>query len=169
MKRKGYSTGVKAQKAYLRAEEYWRRGRLRAAFRCFLAAARAGVAPAFETVAQFYYFGEGVKANEKAALQWYRRAARNGCSHAANNIGCILRDRGKVNRALKWFARAVDLGDDDAHLNIARIYLRQRPDSKRAIRHLGKVCRSQNVTEGSQEEALRLLKDLKSKKRPILS
>lgn len=149
-----------ANELYQRAEEEWRRGRLRSAFRYFLAAARAGMIPAFGIVAQFYDQGDGVKANENAALHWYHRAYRNGDHSVANNIGCILRDRNKLAQALLWFRRAAKQGDGDANLNIAKLYICHRHDPTRAIPFLQEVNRSRSVTAGSKLEARRLLTQL---------
>lgn len=154
----------KVNHLYQRAEEEWRRGRLRPAFRLFLAVAKAGFAPAFGTVAQFYDGGDGVKANENAALYWYRRAYRHGDYSAANNIGCIWRDRNNPTRALLWFHRAVKLGDGDARLNIAKIYLRNKLDLGKAVKYLRKTRDSLHATEGSREEARLLLRQLENKK-----
>lgn len=159
----------KANSLYQRAEEGWRRGRLRSAFRLFLAAARMGMVEAFPLVAYFYDSGEGVRANPEMALYWYRRAYRHGDRTAANNIGCIWRDRGKLSRAITWFHRAVKLGDCDANLNIAKIYLAQRHDLRKAMKHLNKTSKSRWVTEGSREEARRLIREVKKKRAQILS
>lgn len=122
------------------------------------------MAPAFGTVGQFYDFGYSVEANQNAALYWYRRASRDGDYSAANNIGCIWRDRNKLNRALLWFHRTLEMGDDDANLNIAKIFLRQRPNLEKAAHYLKKVSKSRYVSEGSKEEARLLLSRLKAKK-----
>jgi TPR repeat protein len=151
-----------ANALYQRADEQWGRGRMRSAFRLFLAAAKAGMVPASEIVGQFYDHGIGVKADQDLALYWYRRAYRHGYDSAANNIGCVWRDRKKVSRALVWLHRAVKLGDDDANLNIAKIYLRDNRSLKKAILYLKKVYRSRYVTEGSKEEARLLLERLKN-------
>lgn len=144
---------------YRRAEKQWSKGRLRDAFRLFRAAAELGASASYGLLAQFYDHGFGVQRNEDAALYWYRRAYRRGDNATApNNIGCIWRDRGKRARALMWLHRAVEHGDADANLNIAKIYLLDSRTAAKAIPYLKRVCRSQNVTEGSQEEASYLLK-----------
>jgi FOG: TPR repeat, SEL1 subfamily len=143
---------VEANHAYQRAEECWRQGRHRAAFRFFLVAANAGVVPAFGTVAQSYDWGDGVKADENAALYWYRRAYRHGDYSAANNIGCIWRDRNKLGRALMWFHRAVKLGDADANINIAKVWIGNKKNPQRATHYLKKVLKSRHATLGSKEE-----------------
>lgn len=160
-KHRASSAEIDANRLYQRAGEEWTRGRLRRAFPLFLAAAKAGITPAFGIVAQFYDFGDGVRANEKEALLWYRRAYRNGDCSVANNIGCILRDRKRLNEAHLWFRRAVKRGDGDANLNIAKLYLQHKGKQALAVRFLRETCRSRSVTEGSKEEARHLLKQLK--------
>lgn len=151
------STEIRANDFHQRAEEEWRKGRLRPAFRFFLAAAKAGMVSAYGILGQFYDHGDGVKANDNAACHWYLRAYRNGDHSVANNIGCILRDRNKLTEALLWFRRAVKRGDADANLNIAKLYIWHKHDPARAVRFLHEVNRSRNVTAGSKEEARRLL------------
>lgn len=148
----------RANLQYQQGEEAWRRGEMRSAFRNFLAAAEAGMAPAFRVVGQFYHHGEGVKADERAAISWYRRASANGDESAANNIGCIWRDRGKPGSALRWFKRAVELGDADANLEVAKVYV-LKGDLSKARRYLEKTIRSQWATEQSKQTARRLLKE----------
>jgi TPR repeat protein len=146
---------------YTRAQEAWLKGRARSAFRLFLAAARAGEDGAFGILAQFYDRGYGVRHDEKAALRWYQLAyqRKRTDSGAANNMGCIWRDRGKLVRALRWFQRAVELGDADANLKIAKVYLR-KGDLIKARPYLHKTRRSPWATEQAKEEARRLLKKM---------
>ncbi|HEX4004073.1 MAG TPA: hypothetical protein VHX36_15590 [Candidatus Acidoferrales bacterium] len=150
-----------ANALYQRAEEEWKQGRMRLAFRWMLGAAKAGMVPAFGTVAQFYDRGDGVRANQGSALYWYQRAYQSGDHSVANNIGCILRDRKKTSQALRWFRRAVDSGDGDANLNIAKVYLHKKRDIGKAIQYLIKTRRSKWATEGSKDEARLLLMQLK--------
>lgn len=154
----------RANLLYQQGDKAWQAGRLQPAFRFFLAAARAGMAPAFRIVGQFYDRGDGVRADKNAALYWYRLASQSGDDSAANNIGCIFRDRGKIAQALRWFERAVTLGDADANLNVAKIYLRSERGMAKAAPYLRKTLRSNWATEESKEEARLLLKQLKSKK-----
>ena len=148
---------------YQQGDEAWQKGRLRPAFRFFLAAARAGMVAAFSTVGNFYHHGTGVKTNQDAALYWYRRAYRNGSRSVANNIGCILRDRKELGQALKWCERAVRQNDGNANLNIARIWLR-KGDLTKAARYLRKTSRSAWATEGAKEEARLLQVEMKTGK-----
>jgi len=150
---------------YELAGEEWKRGELATAFRLFLLVAEAGVKPAFPVVADFYYSGDGTARDEKAALYWYRRAVRElGDSAAANNIGCILRDRREIGKALWWLRRAVRMGDNWAHLNLAKIHLTMRDGRPHAIRHLQLLLAARSTTLGSREEATRLMRKLQATK-----
>jgi TPR repeat protein len=154
---------IQANELYRRGDQAWSKGHLRAAFRLFLAAARAGMEAAFSRVGNFYHNGIGVKANPDAASDWYRLAYRSGSRSVANNIGCILRDRKKFGQAIEWFRRAIQQKDGDANLNIAKIYL-HKGDLLKARSYLDKTRRSRWVTEQSKEEAGSLLRKMKSRK-----
>jgi TPR repeat protein len=145
---------------YSRANEEWSRGRLHSAFRLFLAAAKERDPLAFAVVGYFYSEGVGTKADNDAALYWYKRAHRCGSTVAANNIGVIYRDRNDLNRALAWFRRAIKLRDGDANLNIAKIYLLNKQDGQKATHYLNKAYRakSNEITQQSRGEAKNLLK-----------
>jgi len=143
---------------FKRADQHSDRGEFRAAFRLFLAAAKAGDKGSQLNVGYCYDTGKGVKQNTPAALYWYRRAYRRGDSCAANNIGTIWRDRQNPNRALYWFRRALKLGDEGAYLEIAKLYLQGWHNPHKAIPYLERVSRSQQESEATIEEAQRLLK-----------
>jgi TPR repeat protein len=156
---------------YQRAEECWTEGKLSDAFKLFQAAAKAGFVPAYSILASFYHQGTGVKANQRAALYWYVRAFRKheswyrgGDSTSANNIGCIWRDKRRPKTAIMWFKRAVKLGDGDANLNIALIYLRSKRDRQKAVLYLQRTINAKYVTDGSIEEARKLLSEIRKTK-----
>src|SRR5580765_1544668 len=111
--------GARMEKLFLRANDHWEKGNLRAAFRLFLAAAKGGNAGSQLNVGHFYDEGIGIRANRSAALYWYKRLYRRKNAAAAANIGTIWRDQGNSKRALGWFEKAIGLGDDDANLDIA--------------------------------------------------
>jgi TPR repeat protein len=64
-----------------------------------------------------------------------------------------------------WFKRAVRLGDGDANLNIALIYLRNKRDCQKAVRYLQRTIDAKYVTDGSIEEARKLLSEIRKTKR----
>jgi len=153
----------KAGLLYTRANDAWRKGRARSAFRLFISAARAGERSAIGTVAQFYDQGYGVSRNENVALRWYKLAYLNGDRSVANNIGCILRDRGKLDEALIWFRRSVRMNDGDANLNIAKLYLERKGDTARAVHYLIEARDSRWATDATKEEAMNLLERMQKR------
>jgi TPR repeat protein len=62
-----------SERLFERASSQWEKGHLRAAFRTFLAAAKAGNTGAQVNVGYFYDLGIGVRANRNAALHWYKQ------------------------------------------------------------------------------------------------
>src|SRR5438128_11086961 len=151
-----------ASELALHAGEQWEKGKLRSAFRLFLAAAKAGDSGAQTNIGYFYNVGVGVQPNRAAALYWYKRAWRHknkyAAKYAASNIGTIWRDEQKLKRAVSWFQRAVKLGCGDANLEIAKIYFRNERDKEKAIRYLREAIRAAHITDGSKEQARRLLR-----------
>jgi len=162
------SQASKTNVLFARASKRWDQGRLRSAFRLFLSAAKAGDPSAQHNLGYFYDVGVGVKRNRDAALYWYRRAFRHGYRTAASNIGTIYRDEERSKQALSWFQRAIRLGDADANLEVAKILLRTKGESARAITYLKRAteAKSRDVTAGSKREAHRLLKKLARRRSP---
>lgn len=152
---------------FIRAGQMEESGRLRAAFRLFLAGAKAGETGCQLNVGNYYDDGTGVRRNRKAALYWYKRAYRRGMASAAHNIGIVWRNDKNPKRALEWFQRAVRLGDDESNLEIAKHYLRNENDPVKAIRHLEKLSRSSWVSEAGAEEATKLLKHAKKMRNAV--
>jgi TPR repeat protein len=153
---------------FVRANQQWDQGKLRSAFRLFLAAAEAGHSDAQVDLGFFYDTGLGVRANRDSAIYWYRRAYGRGSAEGAANIGTIWRDAGNLNRALSWFQRAVNLGNADANLEIAKIYLRDQQNIRKAEQYLKRTCTASpsRVTELSKDEAKQLLKQIRRRRRP---
>jgi uncharacterized protein len=158
----------KADLLFAKASEQWDRGKLRSSFRLFLSAAKRGDPSAQHNLGYFYDVGVGVKQNRAAALYWYKRAFRRGYRTAASNIGTIFRDEEKTKQALSWFKRAISLGDADANLEVAKILLREKGGTDKAIAYLKRTTKAKrsDVTDGSKEEANRLLKQLVRKRPP---
>ena len=153
----------KTDDLFSRADKLEDSGDLRAAFRLFLAGAKAGDSSCQLNVGNYYDDGKGIRRNRAAGLYWYKRAYRRGAAVAANNIGILWRNERKSKRALSWFRRAVKMGDDEANLEIAKYYLENENSPRMAIPHLERVCRSNRVTEAGAEEAERLLNQARKK------
>ncbi len=136
------------------------KGRLEEAFGLFLEAAKAGDTRAQMNIGYLYDTGQGVRASRTQAMHWYRKAARQGKAAAATNIGAIYRDEGRLRLALRWFERAVALGDADALLDMAVLQSGPLKDAAGARRLLSRALRSKRVSADSRERAERLLSEL---------
>jgi TPR repeat protein len=148
----------KVDDLFIRANKQAEAGKFKAAFRLYLAAAKAGDTSCQINLGNLYDAGSGVRRNRSAAMYWYKRAYRRGDACAAYNIGVMWRNDRNHRRALYWFKRAVRLGDDEANLEIAKHYLQVEHNSLKAIPHLEKVCTANRVTEAGLEEARTLLR-----------
>jgi TPR repeat protein len=138
-------------------------GKNKQAVPLLLRAAKAGNLSAQVNLGHHLYTGKGVRRSREKALYWYKRAARRGDAAAASNIGCIYRDEHRIKLALRWFEKAVALGLDDAMLEIAKLCLGPLGDAKRARRMLARVLTSKEVAEATQEQAVRLNRQLLSR------
>jgi uncharacterized protein len=154
------SKAKKADDLYKKAYQRWDAGQLVAAFRLMLKAAMAGDSSSKMMLGYFYDCGIGTKKNRTMAMEWYKKAYRRGVSIAANNIGTIFRVEDNNREALAWFHRAVKLGDIEANIEIARLYLRYPASFSAAIPYLKLVIEanaSPMLTEWGREEARRML------------
>jgi TPR repeat protein len=149
----------KAEDLFIRACKHEDEGDLKSAFRLMSAAAKLGDIGAQLNVGNYYDSGQGVHRNRAAAMYWYKRAYRRGYSCAAHNVGIMWRNENQPRRALGWFKRAVDLGDDESHLEIGKHYLRNENNPAKAIVHFKRVIRAEVVTEAGLEEAAELLRE----------
>jgi uncharacterized protein len=151
-----------------RAHEAWHAGNHRSAFRLMQAAAKRGSdSAAMSNLGYFYDVGIGVKKNRTSAMKWYGKAYKKGNAGAANNIGTVYRAEGKSKRAIYWFTRAVEMGEIDSNLEIARVFLEDLNIPIAAIPYLRRVLDAKpaiEVTESSREEASLLLKPLERRR-----
>jgi TPR repeat protein len=146
---------------YTQAYAQYECGNYRSALRLFLSGAKRGDPSAQNMAGYFYDTGVGIRPNRSAALHWYKRAYKHRSRAAASNIGTIYRDEKNLKRALFWFRRAVQLGDVDSNVEIAKLLLLDtRSDVKKAITHLVRAIEAgpNDITEDSREQARRLLK-----------
>lgn len=93
------------------------------------------------------------------AISWAKAAIKQGNASAAYNLGIIYRDLGKSKMALRWYLHAAQIGDADAHLQIALCYaLGQgtKVDFLLASQHLQSVVRAPKgqVAPHTRENAL---------------
>ena len=149
---------ARAEALWLRAAKREEQGKMRAAFRLMLAAAKLGSISAQTNVGNYYDDGRGVRRSRATALYWYKRAYKRGDHCAAHNIGVVWRNEGNLRRSLYWFTRAVKMGDEESNLDIGKHFLNDEHNPKKAIPYLKRVKPTGWVTEAGAEEAQRLLR-----------
>jgi TPR repeat protein len=141
------------------------RGKVKEAFRLFFTAAKAGDSRAQLNVGYLYDTGQGVSRSRTHAMQWYRKAVQQGEAAAANNIGTIYRDEGRMRLAVRWFEKAAAMGDGDALLEMAKLYAGPLEEPAKARKLLVRVRSSKRAAAESRDEAERLLHTIEQRER----
>jgi hypothetical protein len=152
-----------AETPFSDASRLLERGKVEEAFRLFFAAAKAGDSRAQLNVGYLYDTGQGVSRSRTHALQWYRKAVQQGEAAAANNIGTIYRDEGRLRLAVRWFEKAAVMGDGDALLEMAKLYAGPLEEPAKARKLLVRVRSSKRAAAESRDEAERLLNTLEQR------
>jgi hypothetical protein len=134
------------------------RGNQIRAFRWYLAAARLGDEQAQVKVGYDYAYGISGEADSGEAIKWWKRADRQDSWDAAFNLGMYFRDHKEWNKALRWFERALELGDKDALVEIAKIHFRYHGDRDAGLRSLkAAAAEMSNLTKPAQLAVRQLL------------
>ena len=76
--------------------------------------------------------GVDVRKDLREAARWYKRAYRNGVSAGALNLSVDLENQGNTRGAIAWLKRAVAMNDGEAHVRLAKIYLKKRNGTETA-------------------------------------
>lgn len=133
------------------------------AFLSFLSAAKLGDEEAQVAVGYDCAYGTAGKVNVDEALRWWKRAYRQGSWAAAFNLGMFFRDAKLWAKALKWFERATQAGDEDGLIEIAKIHLRYTGDRTAGLHYLKlAVAAKDKLTKPARLETERLLKEQKA-------
>jgi TPR repeat protein len=105
---------------------------------------------------------KGIPVDHRRAIYWYKQAYRQGSSTGASNLAMHYRKQGDPDEAYRWYERAVKSGDNEAHLALAKIWLHERENKAKAIRHLKAVFRGDpnDVSELGRDEARVMLRRL---------
>lgn len=147
---------------FKKAREAMDTRKYRLAFRLSLKNVIQGHPEFFLNLGLMYSQGRGVRRSHQSALYWYNnKALKSGPPQfAASNIASEYWKMGRYQLAEEWYLKAAKLGDDDAWLELAHLYLSPLKDQEKAINALEKVTKSvvhETVTGSSMEKAKRLL------------
>eukprot|EP00986_Skeletonema_menzelii_P013568 scaffold8039_cov102-Skeletonema_menzelii.AAC.1 len=102
--------------------ERYEEGNYNAAFEYWTKAAALGDVWAHYQLSCLYREGQGVGKDEKKALHHLTEAAIGGHHRARHNLGCLEREKGRVERAVKHFIIAAKLGHDQSLEYVKDLY-----------------------------------------------
>jgi TPR repeat protein len=155
---------MKPQDLFSQANERWDAGDLQGAFDLFSVGAKRGDASAQNTVGYFYDHGIGVDKSHEMALFWYKRSARRGDACAISNIAMSFLDDGNLEKAQKWFRRALMLGDMDAALELGKIFIRKKSRGYKrvAMKYLTLAKSSKGISDDARKELNKLISELEA-------
>jgi len=144
------------------ANAAWDGGELTRAFLLFKDAARNGEMYAFNTIGYFFEHGLGVEVNIAKAMHWYKKAAQCKDVCAYTNIGLLYLRGGNVRQARFWLKKAVDDGDGDAALQVAKLSMSSKTSRGRrvAVAYLESAINAKSVSNEGVREARSLLRQL---------
>jgi TPR repeat protein len=89
-------------------------GDYKSAFEYSTKAAQLGDAVAHYDLSIMYRFGQGVEKEEKKRVYHLEEAAIGGCVDARHDLGCHEVDNGRMERAVKHFSIAANMGCDES-------------------------------------------------------
>jgi TPR repeat protein len=141
---------------YMQADLLDTRGRYAEALPLLLKGAKAGDTSCQILLGNYLSDGrKGIPIDRTRAIYWYKKAYKQGYSSAAFNLAMHYRKQGDLDEAYRWFEHSVQAGDKEANLALAKIWLHERENKAKAIKHLkavfsGNPC---DVSELGRDEA----------------
>jgi TPR repeat protein len=161
---------IKEQKAlssgdllYMEADLLDERGRYAEALPLLLKGAKAGDTSCQILLGNYLSDGrKGIPIDRKRGIYWYKQAYEQGSSTGASNLAMSYRKQGDLDEAYRWFELAVESGDNEAHLALAKIWLYDRENKAKAVEHLKAVFQGNphDVSELGRDEARAMLRRL---------
>ncbi|MGO8718949.1 MAG: tetratricopeptide repeat protein [Acidobacteriaceae bacterium] len=131
MKQNVQNDSRSAEELFRDAELREERGDFRGAFRSLLIAAKKGDILSQLSLGNYYAFGRGVRKDLRESARWHKRVYRNGGLDGALNLSVNLEKQGNTRGAIAWLKRAVAMNDGDAHVRLAKIYLKSETTAPR--------------------------------------
>jgi TPR repeat protein len=151
---------ISADILFRQGDDAERAERFDLALQCFERGAALGDADCFDRLGMMYDVGRGVAIDKSFAMRCYQRAWRRGSQVAANNIAILYREVGDQRAMFRWFKRAAEPGDGDAHVELAKCYMDGsgvRKSLPNALRQLNAAVNNSRISDDSLEEARALL------------
>jgi TPR repeat protein len=133
-------------------------GKFKEALNIFRKIAKNGDDSAMDRIGTMYANGEGVEKNISKAIEWYKKSVVNGGLTSLYNLGLIYKCENNINESKRWFTMALNEGDTDASVELAKLYLDN--DVNKAISYLKIALLDDNLILDVKEEAESLLRSL---------
>jgi TPR repeat protein len=143
---------------FFSADRLYDEARYEEAFKMFRTLAEKGDVSSMTRLALMYYSGVGTSKNIEECVKWDLRAAEHEDTVAYLNLGITYKDLGDMQTSIDWFNKALNQGDGEAALELAKIYLAN--DVDKAKSYLNIALQTGNLTEDSQEEITSLLNQM---------
>ncbi len=131
----------------------YEKGHFKKAFKLLKEGAESGDADCMSTLAIMYTCGEGVRCDYDKAIEWERKAVDSGSVSAMMNLGISYRIKGDLVQARHWLEKALDAGDGDAALLLAKLYMVSEKETERVKEYLTIAINSEWIYEDAVEEA----------------
>jgi uncharacterized protein len=152
---------------YETAIKQYEEGNFAQAFPLFRQLAEAGNPDGCSMLAIMYDDGHGVEADFETAILWDLKAIGHGSMISLSNLAITYRRHGNCREARKWFEKAVESGDGDAMLDLARLLDVSDHETSNVERLLRDAISSNHITEAGREEAAALLNEMQNRAKSI--
>ena len=138
-------------------------GQYSAAYSIFVELAQAGSGEAMSRLALMYFYGQGVERDIDQSIKWDLAAIERGDLTAIGNVALSYCEQRDYRTARYWFEQAVEKGDGDSALELARLLLVSDAENAQVKRLLDFAIQSDSITPFSRELALQLMKSIEPK------
>ena len=119
-----------------------------------------GSASAMNNLGYMHSSGLGTAVDFSISTAWHMKAIEHGDDSSFSNIAINYRCLGDIRQSRKWFEKALCVGDADAALELAKLYMISDKETETVRHYLNIVVNNDQCCESSIEESLELLKGL---------
>ena len=144
-------------KLFPQADEQYELGNLDIAFKLFLKAAEQGDSSAMSRLACMYADGEGVSRDFEKSIEWDKNSIEAGNISSFLNLAITYRTLGDIVSSKYWFEKALDKGDAEAALQLAKLYMISDKERESIEHYLNLAINDKSICEESRIEANNLL------------
>ena len=145
-------------KLFEEANTLYDQGNLESAFQLFLKAAELGDSSSMNRLACMYADGEGISRDIDKSIYWDQKAAELGNTSSLLNLAITYRTVGDMVSAKSWFERAIEFGDGEAALQLAKMYMVSTKEQSTINQLLSLSLKLGSLCEESEEEVESLIK-----------